>query len=87
MGILDEPEVYKEVFVNSKKERNLTDSQLASAGSQQKYQKCSDERRMVLGNPEGIRKRAPGEFDGQEQGARHSLEVKESVQALVGMRD
>lgn len=83
MGILDEPEVYKEVFVNSKKERNLTDSQLASAGSQQKYQKCSDERRMVLGNPEGIRKRAPGEFDGQE----HSLEVKESVQALVGMRD
>lgn len=33
MGILDEPEVYKEVFVYSKKERNLADGQLASAGS------------------------------------------------------
>ena len=39
---------------------------------------------VPMGNQEAIRQRAPGEFDGREQGNRYPLEVKESIQAYGG---
>lgn len=42
MVILDEPDLYNKGFLNLKKRVSLADSQLASAGSHQEYQKCSD---------------------------------------------
>lgn len=57
---------------------------MASAGSHQEHRKCSDGRSTVLGNPEAIRQRAPGEFDSREQGTEHPMEVKESIQAYGG---
>lgn len=72
MGIVDDPELYKEVLLHLKTKRereDLEDSQLPSAGPYQEYQKCSDGRNSMLGSLEAIRElqksflaenRAPG---------------------------